>query len=82
MHKEFRKKLILLTGIFFILLGLIGLALPFLQGFLFLAIGLILLSLHSPNIRIWMDVHTKRYPKLHTLIKKLEESVIGVVGKP
>jgi len=39
----------------FIIFGLVGLVLPFLQGILFLAIGFILLSLWSPRIREYMD---------------------------
>ncbi len=82
MHKEIKRKLVLLAGVLFIILGLFGLALPFLQGFLFLAIGIILLSAHSPKIRARMDVHTMRYPKLHKAVKKLEKWVLGIIGEP
>lgn len=82
MHKNFKRILVLTTGVVFILLGLFGLALPFLQGFLFLAIGLIFLSLYSSTIRGWTEVHTKQYPKLHATVKKMEEWIVKVVGRP
>lgn len=81
MFRKIKRKLVLLTGILFIVLGLLGLALPFLQGFLFLAIGVILLSLHSPKIREWTNLHTKKYPRIHTAIEKLEKWIIGIVGE-
>lgn len=82
MYKDLKRTLLLLVGIIFILLGLLGLALPFLQGFLFLAIGLILLSLHSPKIREWTDVHTKRYPKLHMVVDRMEKWIVSIIGRP
>lgn len=81
MYKQLKRKLVLLTGILFVILGLLGLALPFLQGFLFLIIGFILLSLHSPKIRAWTDVHTVKYPKTHAAIQKVEKWIIGIVGE-
>jgi uncharacterized protein YqgC (DUF456 family) len=37
-----------------ILLGIIGLFLPFLQGFLLIALGLSLMSLVSPGVADWV----------------------------
>lgn len=82
MRKHIKRTFILSIGVIFVLLGLLGFALPLLQGFLFLAIGLILLSLYSPTIRMWMDVHTKRHPKLHALVQKVEEWIVKVIGRP
>ena len=72
----------LAIGITFVILGLIGLVLPFLQGFLFLAVGLIILSLYSPRVRAWTDKHTKRYPRLHAGVLRIEGWVVKVVGRP
>ncbi|MDO8548399.1 MAG: hypothetical protein Q7R71_01890 [bacterium] len=71
----------LVAAIFFILLGLVGLALPFLQGILFLAIGFVLLSLWSPKVREWMDKHTSRYPRLHAIVQKAERWVVNLIGE-
>ncbi len=81
MHKEIKRILVVGAGILFIVLGLIGLALPFLQGFLFLAIGLILLSISSSRFRTWTRTHTVRYPKLHGALEKMESWVVSVIGK-
>lgn len=63
-------------GWFFIILGLIGLVLPILQGLLFLAIGLYILSIHSPFIqRIVYKVkhfHPKITPHFDRVEKKIE----------
>ena len=44
MPRPVRRMLILSAGWFFVVLGILGIFLPILQGILFLAIGLILLS--------------------------------------
>ena len=68
------------AGVFFILFGLVGLVLPFLQGLLFLAIGIILLSLWSPRIREFMDRNTIKYQKVHKVIHDVEEWVVRRIG--
>jgi len=50
-------------GWFFILLGILGLFLPVLQGVLFLCIGLVLLSRRSKRVR-WLIMRAgRRWPK-------------------
>lgn len=48
----------------FIVLGIIGTFLPILQGFLFFAIGLVILSRRSPRVRLLVIRLGRRYPKL------------------
>jgi len=72
MQKQAKKIIILTVGIIFIIFGILGLVLPFLQGILFLAIGFFLLSLYFPKSFEWMDKHTQKYPKLQEKIKKFE----------
>src|SRR3546814_8994921 len=55
---------ILVSGWAFIVLGVLGLVLPILQGFLFLAIGFYLLSLESPRVKRFMDRTLARHPRL------------------
>ena len=68
MPKPFRthwkRFLILLTGWLFVLLGILGLFLPILQGILFLAIGFYLLSLESPWVHRKMDQVRERHPRV------------------
>jgi uncharacterized membrane protein YbaN (DUF454 family) len=82
MNKQLKRILVLTLAIFCIILGIIGLVLPFLQGFLFIAIGLLLLSFYSPSLRAWMDKHTLRYPKLHQAVLKVEDWVVKIIGRP
>ncbi len=81
MNKEVKRILVITAGSVFIIFGIVGLALPFLQGFLFLAIGLILLSISSVRVRTWMRMHTLRYPKLHTAVERVEAWVVGIIGR-
>ncbi len=80
MRKEFKRIVVIVAGVVFIVLGLAGLALPFLQGFLFLAIGLILLSISSPRFRAWAITHTARYPKTQATLEKIEKWILGIIG--
>lgn len=59
-----RRLVIMVAGWSFMVLGVLGLFLPILQGVLFLAIGLILLSSVSPRIRLLRQRLCKRYPTL------------------
>lgn len=59
---RWKRLLILIVGWFFVVLGFIGLFLPILQGFLFLGIGLYLLSLESVWARRKLDWLRRRYP--------------------
>lgn len=81
MHKKLKRSLILITGILFIVLGLIGLVLPLVPQVLFFAIGLILLSLISPRVRDFLDTHTTRFPRIHKVIREVEEWVVRIVGE-
>jgi uncharacterized membrane protein YbaN (DUF454 family) len=58
-----KKALILTLGWIFIFLGIIGLFLPFLQGILFMIIGLALLSKESTIARNLMDRLEKKHPR-------------------
>lgn len=81
MQKKAKKILVLTIGIIFIIFGFFGLVLPFLQGFIFLAIGLILASLCSPKIRLWVNQHTVRFPRLFALINKIETWLVKFIGE-
>lgn len=80
--KKLKRIFIISLGVIFIILGFAGLVLPFLQGWLFLAIGALLLSMYSPGIRTWMDRHTVNYPRLHRLVEKAHHWTERVFGAP
>ena len=53
-----------IVGWFFILLGVVGLFLPILQGILFILIGLFLLSSVSPRAERLLHRIRKRFPRI------------------
>jgi uncharacterized membrane protein YbaN (DUF454 family) len=61
-----RKKriLILMAGWSFILVGIAGLFLPFLQGLLFIFLGVIILSWQYARARLLLTRLRKRFPKI------------------
>lgn len=63
------------TGYLFLVLGVLGMVLPILQGFLFLAIGLIILAKTAPWAERLLTRFRKRYPEAGTLIDKAEVKV-------
>ncbi len=81
MWKKTKRALLLIAAILFIVAGIAGFVLPFLQGFLFLAIGIILLSLYSPTARTWIERHTVKFPALHRTVQKIEAWVVRVIGE-
>ena len=81
MRAKAKKILALTVGIVFIILGLLGLVLPFLQGIIFLIIGLLLVSMCFPKIRLWINKHTERYPRLSRIIIKAETWIAKFIGE-
>jgi len=80
MHRHLKRTLVFFLGTCFIILGLVGLVLPILQGWLFLLIGLLLFSIYSPRLREWIDYYTKPYPKIHAMVSKAESWVARMFG--
>ncbi len=65
------KKIVrIAAGIFLILLGIVGLFLPVLQGILFIAMGLFLLQKEIPYVSRLLNKLVKRYPSLGRYIKR------------
>ncbi|MEK7068715.1 MAG: hypothetical protein AAB964_02790 [Patescibacteria group bacterium] len=80
--KQLKKALILTLATLFFVLGLAGLVLPLLQGWLFLAISALLFSMYSPRIREFMEKHTIKYPALHTFVGRANDWTTKVFGAP
>jgi uncharacterized membrane protein YbaN (DUF454 family) len=64
MHAQVKRALVLLVGWGFILVGIIGLFLPVLQGVLFLFIGLIILSSEYAWAHRLIAGLRQRFPKV------------------
>ncbi|MDP4020605.1 MAG: PGPGW domain-containing protein [Candidatus Adlerbacteria bacterium] len=81
MIKQTKRAIVFLLGVIFLIFGIIGLFLPFLQGILFIIIGLLLLSIFSPTLRDWIEHHTRKYPKVHEGVIKLQGFINRIVGE-
>jgi len=70
-------KIVLLqaAGYAFLVLGVIGLVVPILQGLLFLAIGMIILAKTAPWAERVLQRFRTRYPRAGVIIDKAETKV-------
>ena len=59
-------------GYFFLVLGVLGMFLPILQGFLFLFVGLIILARHAPWAERLLGYLRQKSPRLDRAIAKAE----------
>ncbi len=81
MNQECKRWLILLTGWGFVLLGIVGLVLPILQGILFLLIGLVILSSEYVWAHHVLEKLQKRFPKLAVHLHKASEKARSRVNR-
>jgi uncharacterized membrane protein YbaN (DUF454 family) len=68
---------LLIIGWLFIVLGVLGLFLPFLQGVLFILIGLGILSSRSETIKRFLKRLEERYPHHHERVEKWRARIRG-----
>ncbi len=64
-----------IVGWFFVLLGIIGLFLPILQGVLFIMIGLAILSSRSELIKRFLERLEERFPKQYEQVEIWKEKI-------
>lgn len=76
-----KRKLYLIGGIVFFILGILGLFLPILQGVLFLLVSLVLLSKSSARVRLWKRRLIQRYPQWGGKLQQAEKWLHAVPGK-
>jgi uncharacterized protein len=72
---------LLIVGWLVIVLGIIGLFLPFLQGILFILIGLAILSSRSKLIKRFLKHLEERYPHHHKRVDIWREKIRNWFGK-
>ena len=72
-----KKWLTLAVGWAFVILGVMGLVLPVLQGVLFLAIGFIILSRESPWARERLERLRRRHPEWAETFDRAAERATG-----
>ena len=66
---------LLIIGWLFVVLGIVGLFLPFLQGVLFILIGLAILSSRSETIKRLLRHLEEHYPHHHERMEKWREKM-------
>ncbi len=71
----------MIAALVLLLAGFLGLILPVLPGLVFIALGLLLISLYSLTMRTWITNHTKPYPRLSLAIEKTQKWLAKFVGK-
>jgi len=81
MKRKAKKILVLAIGSIFIIFGLLGLFLPFLQGIIFLIVGFILISLCFPRVRLLLNKHTEKSPHVFKIINKAEKWIVKIIGE-
>lgn len=65
-----------------LLLGIVGLALPFLQGILFIVVALTLLAPEVPLFRKAIDALKKRFPAVFEKAAEMRASLKKRFGQP
>ena len=68
---------LLIIGWSFLVLGILGLFLPFLQGVLFILIGLAILSSRSEIIKRFLRHLEERYPQHHERVEIWKEKILS-----
>lgn len=81
MKSTWKRIAVIALAVLLLLLGLISLILPLSPGLLFLALSIALFSVVSPEIRAFIERRTRRFPKLHAAVKRLEARVVRWVGE-
>ena len=79
MKKEIKTLMIITLGWFFILLGVIGLFLPVLQGILFIFIGVYLLARRQPWAAALLVRLRTKYPKIYSAFENLKTKVKTII---
>ncbi len=80
-RSRWRKLVQLGLGWTFVVLGVLGLFLPVLQGILFLLIGLVLLAGVSPRMRLLRQRLRRRYPGAAAHFDTAEARAKGWAGR-
>jgi uncharacterized membrane protein YbaN (DUF454 family) len=75
-----KRRILLVVGWFFFVLGILGLFLPILQGALFLLIALVLLAKANPRFRLLKQRIRRRYPRYAVLLEKAENRAADIAS--
>lgn len=77
---RFKRVALIIVGWVFIVLGIVGLFLPVLQGILFLLIGLVILSTEYHWARKLLAKLRTHFPKLDSVIRAAHDKAAKIIG--
>jgi uncharacterized membrane protein YbaN (DUF454 family) len=72
---------LLIIGWSFVVLGILGLFLPFLQGILFILVGLAILSSRSKLIKSFLKHLEERHPRYHERVEFWRGKIRDLFGR-
>ncbi len=75
MNRAMKKWLVLIAGWIFLVVGFVGLFLPVLQGILFIAIGLVILSAEYTWAHHLLGKAKHRFPRLAHYVERAKEFI-------
>ena len=75
MEKNLKRFTILSIGTLFILIGFLGLFLPFIQGIIFLFIGLLILSKESKTAQAMLEKWCEKHPQSYHRVMNISHKV-------
>jgi|GEM_PF-5429026 len=81
MRKKIENTLITLLGIFFLLLGFVGLLIPLVPQFIFLFIGIYLVSINSVFVKKRLDHFLDKYPRVRAFERNLDKVMKQIFKK-
>jgi uncharacterized membrane protein YbaN (DUF454 family) len=79
--RQLKRIAVLTIGWAFILLGIVGLFLPILQGILFILIGLLILSTEYVWAHNLLEKLKRRFPRIAAKMNRAKEKAARWVGK-
>jgi uncharacterized membrane protein YbaN (DUF454 family) len=79
--KQIKRIVALIIGWTLIVVGVVGLFVPILQGILFILLGLYVLSRESTTARRMLDRLRARYPKAYDKMKQLKEKIRSLLPR-
>jgi uncharacterized protein len=82
MKAQIKRVGLIVTGWLFIILGVVGLFLPIMQGLLFICIGLLILSSEYVWAHKLLQKLRARFPRISRMLDSAERKVRGWLGYP
>ncbi len=79
--KHIKKTLLHIAGWLLIILGIVGLLLPFLNGIILLVLGVYVLTLSSERIHRVVHGFLDRHPRIKDFVRRVEQVIRRISGR-